>query len=135
MVSPLFASIYSPFAAPCSAEGPVTMPVDVVQRCATPGGAGGCRNNAAANRRYSDFFAPIGLILPKVRAKGLFLPKSCRRLRAGHTAKTSARSTQIASKSLSANNLTAASQGVRIDELGSWRGRQHALALNDFSYL
>jgi len=37
---------------------------------------------AERDRRYSDLFAPFGLILPKVRAKGLFLPKSCRRSRA-----------------------------------------------------
>ena len=58
------------------------MPVDVVLRAryppAEPGAAG---IDSVANCRYSDFFAPIGLILPKVRAKGLFLRKSWRRLR------------------------------------------------------
>jgi len=55
------------------------MPAGFVLRRATPRRSRGLQ---APNCRYSGFFAPFGLILPKVRAKGLFLPKSCRRTRA-----------------------------------------------------
>jgi hypothetical protein len=50
-------------------------------------------------------------------------------------AENAVRSLQIASKSLPANNLTAARQSVRIDELSRWQGRQHGLAPGDFSHL